>query len=338
MTSGGDVGFAKTQEYSRSPQATLADDARIRPGGRWFCGPMPTNVDDLRLFNRIVSAGSLSETARRLGGSLAAVSRRLSAMETRLGARLVDRGTRRFALTAEGSLYYERGVAILAELDELETQVNARTSAPSGHIRIGAPSEIGRRRFAPLIAAFGRLHPQVTLELVLTDSRVDVIGDELDIGLHVDRPEDGNIVVRKLLSSRRIACASPAYLAARGEPIRPRDLAHHHCICLVRGRHVYNGWPFLIDGAQQEVRVRGSLLTSSAEVVHDWALAGHGVALKASWDIAGDLADGRLVEVLGGYSCNRIELYATYATRRHMPFRIRLLLDHLADDLSRDLP
>ncbi len=212
---------------------------------------MINDVSDLKLFVRIVGEGSLSETARRLNSSLPAISRRLSAMETRLGARRADRGTRRFVLTEEGSLFYERGLAILGALEELEAQVGARTSTPFGHIRVGAPNEIGRRRFAPLIADFSRLYPHVTVELVLTDDRVDVIGDELDVGLHVDRPHDGNIVVRKLLSSRRVVCASPDYLAEHGTPGRPEDLLGHECLRLVRGRHVFDSWSFSEKGLRR---------------------------------------------------------------------------------------
>lgn len=295
---------------------------------------MINDLNDLRLFVRIVAAGSLSETARRLNLSLPAVSRRLSAMEARLGARLIDRGTRHFALTEEGSLFHERGLAILSELDELEAQVSARTATPFGHVRVGAPNEIGRQRFAPLVAEFSRKYPHVTVELVLTDGRMDILGDDLDVALQVDHPDDGNIVVKKLIASRRVVCASPAYIAQHGAPTVPEDLLQHRCLLLVRGRHVFDFWPFMKNGARRDVRVRGRLFSSSAEVVHGWARAGHGVVLKALWDVEEDLASGRLVELLPDYSCNEINLYATYASRIHLPRRVRLFLDHIAAGLS----
>ncbi|MDB5707246.1 MAG: DNA-binding transcriptional LysR family regulator [Sphingomonas bacterium] len=287
------------------------------------------DISDLRLFVRMVAAGSLSETARRLNSSLPAMSRRLSAMEARLGARLVDRSTRRFVLTEEGTLLHDRGIAILAQLDEAEAEVAARSSDPRGHIRVGAPVEIGRRRFAPLIALFSKLYPRVTVELVLTDERVDVIGDELDVGLHIDEPLDGSIIVRKLLSSRRVVCASPGYISEHGMPERPEELLRHECIRLVRGRHIFDCWAFAEAGETREVQVRGSLLTNNAEVMHGWALMGRGIALKALWDIEDDLQAGRLVELLAPFSGNVINLYATYPTRSHLPRRVRVFIDFM---------
>jgi DNA-binding transcriptional LysR family regulator len=289
---------------------------------------------DLRLFVRMVIAGSLSETARRLNSSLPAMSRRLAAMEARLGVRLIDRGSRHFALTEEGSVLYERGIGILAELDATEAEIAANISVPQGHIRVGAPLEIGRRRFAPLIAEFSKRYPAVSIELVLNDSLVDVVGDDLDIGLLTDQPTDGNIISRQLLSSRRVACASPEYIAEHGAPERPDDLLHHDCIRLVRGRHVFDRWTFMENNKPREVRVHGTLLTNNSEVMHGWALTGRGLALKALWDIEDELKDGRLVEVLAPFAHNEINLYAVYPTRTHLPPRVRVFLDFAIASIS----
>ena len=292
---------------------------------------MPDEISDLRLFARIVSAGSLSETARRLNSSLPAVSRRLAAMERRLGARLIDRGSRHFVLTEEGSLLYERAAAILADLDQIEAEVGVSSATPQGHLRVGAPLEIGRRRLAPLIAEFSRRYPHVTIELVLTDSFLDVVGDDLDVGLHVDVPLDGNVIARKLISSRRVTCASPAYLAKHGVPARPEDLLAHACIRLVRGRHVFDTWTFVDDKQLLDVQVRGALSTSNAEVLHGWILDGYGMGLKALWDIEDDLKAGRLVEVLAPFAHDTINLYLIYPTRNHLPGRVRVFIDFIVD-------
>lgn len=291
-------------------------------------------ISDLRLFVRMAAAGSLSETARRLNSSLPAMSRRLSAMERRLGARLIDRSTRRFALTEEGALLYERSLAILNDIDQVEAEVSARTRSPRGHLRVGAPMEIGRRRIAPLVGAFCRQYPDVTVELILDDAPADVVGNNLDLALHVNPPTEGEVVTRVLLPSRRVVCASPAYLERCGRPERPADLAEHDCLRLVRGHQVYDRWTFVDDGEPIEVRVRGSLATSSAEVMHDWALAGLGVGLKALWDIEGDLTEGRLVELLAPFAANPINLYVIYATRSHMPRRVRVFIDFVVDALK----
>jgi DNA-binding transcriptional LysR family regulator len=275
----------------------------------------------------MATAGSLSETARRLNSSLPAMSRRLATMEARLGVRLIDRGTRHFDLTEEGSVLYERGIRILADLDAAEAEIAANVSTPQGHLRVGAPLEIGRRRFAPMIAEFSRQYPGVSIELVLNDSQVDVVGDDLDVGLLTDQPTDGSIISRQLLSSRRVVCASPEYIAEHGVPERPEDLLRHDCIRLVRGRHVFDRWTFMENGKPREVQVHGTLLTNNAEVMHGWALMGRGLALKALWDIEDELSDGRLVELLAPFAHNVINLYAVYPTRAHLPPRVRVFID-----------
>ncbi len=295
---------------------------------------MTDELSDLRLFIRIVSAGSLSEAARRLHSSLPSVSRRLAAMEERLGVRLIDRGTRHFNLTEEGSLLHERGTNILTDLDALESEVSACIAVPQGHIRVGTLLEIGRRRFGPLVAEFTRKYPQVSVELTLTDFPVDVLGSDLDIGLLADSPTDGSMVSRKLLASRRVICASPEYIATHGVPARPEDLLSHKCLLLMFGRRVFDRWSFEENGKSREVQVRGSLWSDNAEVVHGWALAGYGIALKALWDIEEDLAAGRLIELLKPFSHDEINLYIVYPTRTHLPPRIRVFIDFLVERIN----
>jgi DNA-binding transcriptional LysR family regulator len=287
-------------------------------------------ISDLRLFVRMVAAGSLAETARRLNSSLPAMSRRLAMMEARLGVRLIDRSSRRFAVTEEGGLLYERGQALIKDLDEAEAEVSAKVKMPRGHLRVGAPLQIGRRQLAPLVGEFVRLYPAISVELVLSDSRLDIIGDELDIGIHIDEPTDGSVVARSLLTSRRVACASPDYIARFGMPERPDDLSKHNCICLVRGRYIFDHWVFQEAGRRREVQVNGKLLCNSAEVTYGWALAGHGITLKVLWDIEDDLKSGRLVEILAPYACDEIKLYVTYATRSYLPLRLRVFIDFMA--------
>jgi DNA-binding transcriptional LysR family regulator len=295
---------------------------------------MSNEISDLRLFAHMAEAGSLSATARRLNSSLPAMSRRLAAIENRLGVRLIDRGTRRFALTAEGALLYERGLALLGDLDQLEAEVGARVRALRGHIRVGAPCEIGRRRIAPLIGAFSAMYPEVTVELTLDDTRADVVGNGLDLAIHTDEPGDGDVVTRMLWPSHRIVCASPAYLERHGAPQAPADLTSHDCICLVRGHQIYDRWTFEERGEATEIRVPGRLSSTNAEIVHAWTLDGLGVGLKALWDVEEDLAAGRLVELLAAYRGNRINLYVIYPTRRHLPNRVRVFIDFVAGALT----
>lgn len=292
-------------------------------------------ISDLRLFVRMIAAGSLSETARRLNSSLPAMSRRLAGLEERLGVRLIDRSTRHFALTEEGSRLHERAVQIIADIDEAEAEISAKVASPQGHIRIGAPLEIGRRRLAPLIAEFTKQYPRITVELSLNDAIVDILADDCDIALHIDQPLDGNIISRKVISSRRVVCASPEYLARRGTPLKPEDLSQHDCICLVRGRHVFDRWPFLVDGEVQELQVHGTLLTNHGEVLHGWAVLGHGITLKAHWDIEDDLRNGRLVELLEPFTASEINLYAIYPSRSHLPPRVRVFIDFMLASIEK---
>jgi DNA-binding transcriptional LysR family regulator len=291
-------------------------------------------ISDLRLFIRMVAAGSLSETARRNYSSLPAMSRRLAALEARLGVQLIKRGHRRLTLTEEGSLLYDRAVHILSELDEAEAEASAKSKTPRGRLRVGAPLQIGRQRIAPLVADFTEQYPSIQVELLLNDAKLDVLADELDVGLHVDLPSDGNVVSRVLIASRRVACATPEYLSRHPAPSVPAELRQHDCILYVRGRYIMDRWIFMESGKVTETHVRGTLSTNNAEVVHAWALAGRGVALKAQWDIEDDLRTGRLVELLAPYACDEIKLYAAYPTRQYLPPRTRVFIDFMAKSLA----
>lgn len=295
---------------------------------------MADEISDLRVFTRIVAAGSLSEAARRNFSSLPAMSRHLAALEARLGVRLIDRGPRRFTLTDEGSLLHERAVAILRDLDEAEAAASAHAKQPRGHVRVGAHVEMGRRRIAPLIGEFTARYPGITVELVLSHSRLQLLESEIDVGLQMDPPSDGNLVSRTVMTGLRVVCASPEYLATHAPLQRPVDLLQHNCIRLVRGRHVLENWPFKEDGRLTQIQVRGSLLTNNAEVVHDWAVAGRAVGLKALWDIQEDLRTGRLIRLLQPFECDEAKLYVTYATRTHLPPRMRLFIDFILGALK----
>jgi DNA-binding transcriptional LysR family regulator len=277
----------------------------------------------------LTEEGSLSAAARELNSSPPAMSRRLAAMEERLGVRLVARTSRRFELTEEGSLLHERCLKILAEIDAAEAEASAKGRAPHGLLRVGAPSEFGRRRIAPLISRFTDHHDKVKVHLTLSDAGVDLMESGLDVVLRLGLPAETEVIATKILGGRRVVCAAPAYLAARGIPQTPDDLSRHDCIRLVRDRRVFDRWGFRDGAGRREIRVDGALTTGSGEVLHDWALAGKGLAFKVSWDVQDDLAAGRLVECLADYACDEVELYAVYLSRKHLPPRVRVFLDFL---------
>ena len=294
---------------------------------------MANELAEIQLFVEIIKAGNLSAAARALNASPAAMSRALSSLESRLGVRLVTRTSRSFELTEEGLLFYDRCQRIVADIAEAEAEAASKLGSAKGKLRIGAPSELGRRLVAPLIAKFVQKHPEVEVHLTLSDSGLDVIDDGLDVALRVGLPDDSSVIARKVLSTRRIVCASPAYFKRRGTPTHPEDLRLHDCIRLVRGRRVMDSWLFQEDGRRFEVTVNGALTTTSGEVVHDWVRAGMGVALKASWDLLPELAEGVIVQCLEPFWCDQIDLFAICANRTHQPPRIRVFLDFIARKL-----
>jgi DNA-binding transcriptional LysR family regulator len=288
------------------------------------------SLGDLELFRVIVEAGSLSAAALALGSSPPAVSRRLSALEARLGVRLAERSARRFRLTDEGTLYYEQSRSILAALRDIEAEVSARGVTARGLLKVGAPTELGRRRIAPLLAEFAARHPALEAHLVLSDAGLEVGQDQLDVALRIDRPDDPAIITRKIAATRRVICASPAYLAAQGTPQTPADLAAHECLRLARRHRLHDHWRLRAGTGVETVKVSGHLSSSSGDVLHGWALAGRGLSLEALWDVTEDLQAGRLVECLADHWCDDIELFATFLPGRPVPPRIRLFIDFIA--------
>jgi DNA-binding transcriptional LysR family regulator len=294
---------------------------------------MADEVAELQLFVEIVKAGNLSAAARALNSSPAAMSRGLSALESRLGVRLVTRTSRAFELTEEGHLFYERCERIVADIAEAEAEASSQGKTVKGRLRIGAPVAIGRRLVAPLVARFVEKYPDVQIHLYLSDSGLDVIDDGLDVSLRVGLPTDATVIAKKILTTRRLVCASPSYLKRHGVPRRPEDLRQHNCIRLVRGRRVMDTWLFQEAGKAFEVKVNGNLTTTGGLVVHDWAKSGKGIALKAAWDIQPDLEAGTLIECLQDFWCDEIDLFAICANRRHLSPRIRIFLDYISKTL-----
>jgi LysR family transcriptional activator of dmlA len=288
-------------------------------------------IGEIELFRAIVEASGISAAALALGSSPPAVSRKLSALEARLGVRLAERSARRFRLTDEGALYYEHCRTILANLRDAEAEVSARGETARGLLRVGAPMEFGRRRIAPLLADFAARHPGLEVHLVLSDAGFEVGQDGLDVALRVDRPDDPSIITRKIATTKRVLCAAPCYLAARGTPITPADLANHECLRLARRHRLHDRWRFRAEsGEKEEIRVAGHLSSGSGDVLHGWALEGRGLSLEALWDVAEDLESGRLVECLADFWCDSIELFAAFLPGHPIPPRIRLFVDFIA--------
>lgn len=299
---------------------------------------MADEVSELRLFAAIVAAGNLSAAARHLETSTAAMSRRLGALEGRLGIRLVNRTTRQFELTEEGALFHERCLRIIADIDDAEAELIQGVDNPRGHLRVSAPLHWGRVVLSPLLARFAERYPDIEIQLVLADAIYDVVGDGLDVVLGILPPSGADVVASRILYGRRLVIASPDYIARRGMPMVPEDLLEHDCIRLFIDGRPLDRWAFKDGDGTKTIHVKGRLTTTSTEVMQDWALAGRGLGLKAEWDILDDLDEGRLVACLTDHWCDEISLYASYANRRHLPPRIRVFLDFLNAEVRSAMP
>lgn len=297
---------------------------------------MTDEISDLRVFAAIVGAGNLSAAARQLETSPAAMSRRLGALEARLGIRLITRTTRQFELTEEGAVFHDRCTKILAEIDEAEAEVVQGLDNPRGLLRISAPLHWGRVVLSPMIGRFSERYPAIKLQLMLADAIFDPVHDGLDVVLGIAPPSGADMVATRILQSRRLVIASPDYIARHGAPEVPDDLLKHDCVRLFIDGRPFDRWAFQVNGRPKVVHVDGTLTTTSTEVMQDWALAGRGIGLKAEWDIREELASGQLVACLTDFWCDEISLYAIYANRRHLPPRIRVFLDFLNAELRRD--
>jgi LysR family transcriptional regulator, transcriptional activator for dmlA len=297
---------------------------------------MMADLQDMDLFVRAVAAGSLSAAGREIGLSPAVASKRLARLEARLGARLLQRSSRRLSLTDGGALYLERCQSILAEVAEAEDLLGGDDGQLRGTLRVSATSALGRRWVGPAAAAFAARHPQLALHLSLDDRLVDLVDSGIDCAVRVGPLADDRLVARQLAANRRVVCATPAYLKKHGTPATPAELAHHACLVLTSGAALQADWRFKpASGVPTHVRVRGKLASDNGQQVHDWMLAGHGLARRSIWDVADELASGRVVEVLREWSDGDAPISVIYASRRHLPRRTRAFIDDLAAHFAR---
>ncbi|XAH23503.1 LysR substrate-binding domain-containing protein [Xylophilus sp. GW821-FHT01B05] len=299
----------------------------------------PIQAADLGFFAALAGAGSLSAAARELGVTTPAVSKRLAQMEARLGIALVNRSTRRMGLTPEGELYLEYARRILGEIDDLAQLLGNAHSEPQGLLRVNATLGFGRSHVGAVISKFARRHPQVEVQLQLSVNPPALTDDAFDVCIRFGAPPEARVIARRIASNRRLLCAAPAYLARAGTPKTPHDLVRHACIGIRQGDEAYGVWRLTHGrGTAQHteaVKTRGMLATNDGEIAVHWALEGHGILMRAEWDIARHLKSGRLVQVLPQYRTPDADIYAVYPQRHQMSARVRAFVDFLAAALSR---
>lgn len=289
---------------------------------------------DLGFFSVLASASSLSAAARELGVTTAAVSKHLAQLEARVGLSLVNRTTRRMSLTPEGDLLLEHARRILVQVDDLEPLLGVSKGTPRGLLRVNATLGFGRTHVAPLISRFVRRYPDVQLQLQLSVDPPAIPDDAFDVCIWFGAPPDTRLVARKLAPNRRLLCASPHYLARHGVPLSPADLSRHHCIGIRQGQEAYGVWRLSSGRARQArtetVRAAGNLTTNDGEIAVAWALDGHGILMRAEWDIEKYLQNGRLVQVLPKWSTPDADIHAVFPQRHRDTARVRLFVDFLA--------
>ena len=289
---------------------------------------------ELEVFVRVIELGGFSAAARACGMTPSAVSKLVSRLEQRLGARLLNRSTRQLKLTAEGCGLYERGMQVLAALDEAERCAGVQDT-PRGRVRINANVPFGHHFLLPLAPAFLARYPGITLDIVLTDAVVDILEQRTDVAVRAGPLKNSNLMARKLGQTRMVIVASPAYLARCGTPATPGELAAHNLLDANYAR-TNTGWPLRHDGGECIVPVLGNVQASDGEALRQLALAGVGLARLAAFQVRDDLAAGRLQPVLE--DCNPGDTEAVHAVYvgqgGHLPLRVRVLLDFLVANVK----
>ena len=293
-------------------------------------------MDRLKQIEAFVSAatrGSLSAAARVEGVTPAIIGRRLDALEARLGVKLLLRTTRKLTITFEGQAFLEDCQKTLNDLANAEAAVSLGSVRASGQLRVSAPSGFGRRHVAPLVGDFMLGNPEVRVNLNLSDRLVDLVNENIDCAIRIGELTDSSLISVRLGEMRRMVVASPAYLVAHGVPRQPADLANHECLSLGQQR----GWVFRDpDGGQVDtIKVGGTFECNDGAVLHEWALAGRGLAWRSLWEVGQDLKEGTLTSVLDAWQAPPMGIYAVFPQRKHLPLRVRLFIDLLKETYSR---
>ena len=291
--------------------------------------------EDLRFFNVLATSASLADAARKMDVTPPAVTQRLRALEERIGIRLIDRSGRRMTLTDEGSLVASHGTIVAEAMEALSEALANRRKAVSGHLRIAAPHGFGRLYVAPVVEAFAKAHAGVTVTLDLSDHPGARLVDSCDVVIHIGPPGPLNQVVTTLAPNRRLLCASPDYLAHAAPLQSPSDLARHRCLVVRENDEDVTLWRFLhVTREPQTVRIRPTMCSNDGTLIREWAIAGQGIAIRSEWNVAEDLAAGRLKRVLPGWEVPAADVVAMLGTRFGRSARTTAFLAMLRQSLS----
>jgi DNA-binding transcriptional LysR family regulator len=292
-------------------------------------------LDDLRIYVATVDERSFTAAADKLQLSKQFVSRRVMALESDLGVRLLVRNTRKLAVTDLGREFYERAKRILAEVADAEQAMSSQRADPRGLLRVSAPMSFGTAHLSPLVADFMRANHEVRVDVELSDRMVDLIGEGFDMAIRIGTLADSTLIAQTLADIRMCVCCSPGYAAARRLPALPDDLTRHPC--LLYGQESRTGWEFVVDGTRRTVDVHGPLRANNGEVIRDAAIAGLGIALLPQFIVSPALADGRLIELLDTFASPPLTLYAVYPQHREGATTVRAFVQFLRQRFARGL-
>jgi DNA-binding transcriptional LysR family regulator len=287
-------------------------------------------------YVQVVETGSFVRAAEKLGASTSSTSRVIADLEAHLGARLLNRTTRKLSLTETGQAYYERCVQLLADIGEAEAAAGAAAAVPTGKLKLTCPYNLLAQPIGPALAEFNRRHPQVAFDVTVADRVIDLVDEGFDLAVRIGAPGGEQLVARRLGSTQLVVCAAPSYLAQHGEPAAPADLAAHHVLT-----YAYvatpNQWRFVDgDGRDHDVRVSGPLHANSGELLVAAAVAGMGVVFEPDFVVGPHLARGALLRLLPEFSGPRLDVWAVYPSRRHLSAKVRAFVAYLTEVFADD--
>lgn len=288
-------------------------------------------TSDMQFFVLIARHGSLAAAARAIDLTPPAATKRLAALESRLGVRLLNRTTRSLSLTSEGETYLQHATRILVEIKDMEDAVSQKRATPRGLLRVNATLGFGRTTIAPLVSAFALRYPEVEIQMEVTDRPVDLVESGFDLAIRFGALPDKRLNARRIMSNQRFLCASPAYLERHGAPTSLADLAHHRCIIHRQNDDAYGIWRFMHRDHTEVVKVQGMLSSNDGDIVLGWALDGHGILIRSEWDLAKYLDSGRLKIVLPEFTLPAADLFVYYPSRRNQTIRVRAFIDFLVE-------
>lgn len=287
-------------------------------------------LDDLRLLCVVARHRSFAETARELGVSKAVVSKRIALLEAAVQERLFHRTTRSVSLTAQGEIVYQWAQRILEDVDLMGEAISREKAAPSGLLRICSSTGFGRSRLAPALSALAVRYPQLEIQVELFDRLVDLVEEGFQLDIRIGRVHESNVIARRIARNRRVLCAAPAYLARFGTPGSLDELKAHRCIPIRERDQDFGRWELAGPEGLTAIKVSGPLSANNGEIVRQWAIDGHGIILRSTWDVSREIASGLLVPVLPAYY-QQADVWAVYPSRLSVSAKVKVCVEFLED-------